>query len=312
MNDLSQLEVFVRVVSDGGFTAAAQTLGVSKSFVSRQISQLEDRLGARLLNRTTRKLVLTDVGAVFFERCQRILEELSDAESAVTDLQTAPRGKLRVAAPMTFGVQYVAPAVAEFLTRHPELSVDLDLSDRRVDLLGEGFDLAVRIGALPDSSLIARKLAETQLCAYASREYLDRRGRPQQPSDLRQHDGLLYAYQNTGAGWRLTGPEGEVFTSVRGRVSANNGEALAIAALAGLGIALLPDFIAAGKPCLGKLERVLPGWADVGAVWALSPHNRHVAAKVRLFVEFLAEQWSEPPWRLTTVRTPKPRERRGA
>ncbi|MBC8068796.1 MAG: LysR family transcriptional regulator [Deltaproteobacteria bacterium] len=296
MHDLAQLEIFVHVVADGGFTSAAHSLGVSKSFVSRQLGALEDRLGARLLNRTTRKLTLTDVGTAFYEQCRRILDELAEAEAAVTNLQTAPRGTLRVAAPMSFGFRYVAPEVSQFLADHDELSIDLDLADRRVDLLDEGFDLAIRIGKLADSSLIARKLGASNLLMVASREYLDRRGRPEHPRELREHDCLLYAYSPTNSSWQLDGEGGSISVPVTGRVSANNGDAIAVAARAGLGIARLPDFIAAPLVHEGAVEQVLPRWTESYGIWAVYPHNRHLSAKVRLFVEFLAERWATPPW----------------
>lgn len=301
MHDLAQLEIFVHVVQDGGFTQAAQSLGVSKSFVSRQLGALEDRLGARLLNRTTRKLTLTDVGAVFYERCKRVLDELSQAELEVSDLQNDPRGTLRLSAPMSFGMRYVAPEISAFLVEHGQLSVDLDLADRRVDLLGEGFDLAIRIGKLADSSLVARKLGSSDVLVIASPEYLDRRGRPTHPRELRDHDCLQYAY-SPGLQWVLEGDEGQVTVAVRGRVAANNGDAIAAAVRSGLGIARLPDFIAAPLLREGAAELVLPKWHDTFGIWAIYPHNRHLSAKVRLFVDFLAERWAEPPWRCAPAR----------
>ncbi len=296
MSELGQLEVFVRVVADGGFTAAAHSLGVSKSFVSRQLGHLEDRLGARLLNRTTRKLTLTDIGGVFYERCRRILDELGDAEGAVTSMQTAPRGTLRVALPMSFGVTYACAALARFVQRYPELNVDMDLSDRRVDLLGEGFDLAIRIGTLPDSSMIARKLATTCLVIVASPAYLDAHGRPTTAEQIREHACLQYAYHPSGNAWRLGDGTREVTVMAQGRITANNGEALREMAIAGHGLVRLPDFIVNTAIAEGALEVVLPQWRDSSAIWAIYPHSRHLSAKVRLFVEFLAEQWATPPW----------------
>ena len=296
MNELAQLEVFVRVVADGGFTAAAASLGVSKSFVSRQLGALEDRLGARLLNRTTRKLTLTDVGSGFYDRCRRILDELTEAEGTVTSLQTSPRGTLRVALPMSFGVEHVTPEIARFLERHPDLHVEMDLSDRRVDLLGEGFDLAIRIGALSDSSMIARKLASSCMVLVASPAYLDAPGRPTRAAELRQHACLQYTYSPTGQSWRFTEGGHEVTVTGEGRVTANNGEALREMAKAGQGIARLPDFIVNASLADGSLERVLPDTSESGTIWAVYPHNRHLSAKVRLFVEFLAGRWASPPW----------------
>lgn len=298
MPDLSQLELFTRVVETGSFTAAAAQLGVSKSFVSRQLGALEDRLGARLLHRTTRKVTLTDVGRVFHQRCARILEELEDAELAVSNLQNHARGTLRISAPMSFGVRYVAPVVASFMRQHPELTVDIDFSDRRVDLVEEGFDVAVRIGRLADSSFVARKLAESQTVIVASEAYLEARGVPRTPYELREHACLRYAYQSGGAQtWQLEGPGGkEVAIHVHGRAISNNGDALLEAAMEGLGIALAPDFLACRALREGRLRRILTDWGWPTRVWAVYPHSRHLSAKVRLFVEHLREVFQGPTW----------------
>jgi DNA-binding transcriptional LysR family regulator len=296
MGNLTQLEIFVLVVETGSFTAAAKALSVSKAHVSKQVRALEDRLGARLLNRTTRKVATTDIGASFYERCRRILDELGDAESAVTDLQTTPRGTLRVTAPGAFGITYVAPAMAQFMVEHDELVVDMCFSDRSIDLLEEGFDLGIRIGRLPDSSLIAKRLAETCTHVCGSPEYFDRHGRPQRPEDLRHHDCLRYAYQNSGQSWRLGGPEGDVSVPVSGRVVANDGDALLAAARLGLGLCFIPDFYVTDDLASGRLERVLTQWATPTPIWAIYPHSRHLSAKVRLFVDYLAERFAEPPW----------------
>lgn len=298
MPDLSQLELFTRVVETGSFTAAATQLGVSKSFVSRQVGALEDRLGARLLNRTTRKVTLTDVGRVFHLRCARILEELEEAELAVSSLQNHARGTLRVSAPMTFGIRYVAPAVAKFLRLHTELIVDIDFSDRRVDLVDEGFDLAIRIGRLADSSFVARKLAESQTVLVASATYLEARGWPQTPADLKQHDCLRYAYQSGGSQtWQLEGPKArEVSVHVQGRALSNNGDALLEAATEGLGIAMVPDFLACKALREERVVRVLPQWGWHTRVWAVYPHSRHLSAKVRLFIEHLRAVFQDVSW----------------
>jgi DNA-binding transcriptional LysR family regulator len=296
MTDLSQIEIFVLVVETGSFTAAARALGVSKAHVSKQVRALEDRLGARLLNRTTRKVAPTDVGAIFHDRCKRVLEELGEAETAVTDLQTAPRGMLRVTAPMAFGLNYVAPALADFLVENAELRVDMRFNDRRVDLLEEGFDLAIRIGDLPDSSLVARRIAQTCTPVCGSDAYLRRRGTPEAPEDLRQHDCLLYAYQASGQSWRLRSDRSEATVPVSGRVVADSGDAIVAAALRGLGLSFVPDFYVAEALAAGKLRRVLPEWSTPTPIWAVYPHSRHLSAKVRLFVEFLAARFETPPW----------------
>jgi DNA-binding transcriptional LysR family regulator len=307
MSDLSQLEVFVRVVDAGSFTAAAEQLGVSKSHVSRQVSALEDRLGARLLNRTTRRVTPTDVGNVFHERCARILEELVDAEAAVTSLQTRPRGLLRLSVPVSFGIRYVAEAVADFMLEHPELEVDVQFSDRVVDLVDDAFDLAVRIGRLADSSMIARKLAASSSHVCASSDYLERHGAPQGPEDLRDHACLLYAYQFTGStSWQLEGSGREVTVHVTGPMVSNNAEAMIAAACRGLGLVFIPDLLLVDEVKAGRLVPVLPGWSAEAAVWAVYPHHRHLSAKVRLFVDALAERFASPPWAGLVDAVPSP------
>jgi DNA-binding transcriptional LysR family regulator len=296
MQDLSQLQIFALVGDTGSFTSAAQALGVSKAHVSKQVRALEDRLGARLLNRTTRKVALTDVGSVFHARCRRILDEVAEAESAVTDLQTTPRGTLRVSVPVSFGVAHIAPALAEFAAIHPDLHVDADFSDRRVDLLEDSFDLAIRIGTLPDSSLVARRLGQTCSYVVGSEDYLRRRGVPATPQDLRAHDCLLYSYQLSGQAWRLSGPAGEVTVPVNGRLLTNNGDAMVEAARCGVGLCFVPDFLVAEEIAKGGLRRVLEEWSGPSPIWAVYPHSRHLSTKVRLFVDHLAQRLDPAPW----------------
>lgn len=305
MSELPQLEIFALVVDAGSFTAAAKQLGVSKAHVSKQIRALEDRLGARLLNRTTRKVATTDIGAIFHERCRRILDEVAEAETAVTDLQTAPRGTLRVTAPMAFGLSYVAPALAKFLADHDDLRVDMSFNDRRVDLVDEGFDLAIRIGDLPDSSLVARRIAQTCTPVCGSEAYLRRRGTPRVPEDLRDHDCLVYAFQASGQAWRLRGPAGEKMVPVSGRVVADSGDAIVAAAREGLGLSFVPDFYVAGDLASGRLRRVLPEWSTPTPIWAVYPHSRHLSAKVRIFVDYLAATFATPPWLVPPDPTPR-------
>lgn len=297
MASLTELEIFVAVVDEGSFTSAAQSLGVSKSHASKQVSALEDRLGAQLLHRTTRSLSLTDAGQAFYDRGVRVLEDLEEAERAVTQLQTTPRGVLRLSVPMTFGTRYVTPLLGEFLIEHPDLTIDLDLSDRKVDLVDEGFDLVLRIGELQDSSLMVRKLAPAQRYCCASPSYLQVHGEPDKPSDLTDHECLQYTYGRLNT-WQFTHPDGdEQFVRVDGRLRANNGEALLEACLDGVGISLLPDFMLTDHLREGRLVRVLNDWTEWQAgVWALYPHNRHLSAKVRHFVDYLVEKFSPAPW----------------
>lgn len=297
MADLSSLELFVKVVDLGSYTAAADAFGVSKSHVSRQVSALEDRLGARLLNRTTRAITLTEAGRMFHERCTEILGQIEDAERAVTSLQTKPRGELRISAPMTFGIRYLAPVIAEFMAHNPELTVDAQLNDRRIDVVEDGFDLAVRIGKLPDSSLIARRIAEVRLFAYASPAYIESHPEISKPEDLRAHECLLYLHGGRGPQtWTFTRGEAQTSVAVTGPMISNNGEVLLEAARTGLGITFGPDFIAAPAVEAGEMVPVLPQWYAPGALWVVYPHRRHVSAKVRAFVDFMAAAFVDPPW----------------
>jgi DNA-binding transcriptional LysR family regulator len=299
MDRLSGMAVFVRVVEEESFSAAARVLGISKSAVSKQVAGLEERLGARLLNRTTRRLALTDAGTAFFERAQRILNDAEEAEAAVSQLSAAPRGVLRVNAPVTFGVQHLGPLLPALMAAYPELAIDLVLNDRFVDLVEEGFDVAVRIGRLSDSSLIARRLAPVRRLLVASPAYIAAHGAPERPEDLRDHACLLYTYLLRGDAWSLTGPDGRAAeVRVTGRLRANNGDVLRSALLGGMGIAYTPSFIVGQDLADGHLVRVLPGWEDTtAAVYAVYPHARLVPPKVRAFVDFLADHFTgSPAW----------------
>lgn len=297
MDSLDEMAVFAGVAEAGGFTAAAAVLGISKSAVSKRVSRLEDRLGARLLNRTTRRLSLTEVGAAFHERCIRILAEVEEAELAVSNLQAKPRGTLRVNAPMSFGVLHVVPALAGFMSRYPELKVDLVLNDRVVDLIEEGFDVAVRIANLPDSSLVARRLASFRRVVCASPDYLRRHGTPVHPRDLRDHNCLNYTYLLTTGGWRFRGPSGPLTVSVSGTLEANNGDALCAAALSGIGVCMLPIFIVDKDLLAGRLQAVLRDFEETGlSIQAVFPHARHLSAKVRAFIDFLAQRFAHSPY----------------
>ncbi|MBW7851513.1 MAG: LysR family transcriptional regulator [Rhodospirillales bacterium] len=298
MDALAGMAVYAKVVEAHGFSAAARELGMSKSAVSKQVAALEARLGARLLNRTTRRLSLTDAGAVFHDRCLRLLADAEEAAAAVGSLQAEPRGLLRVNAPMSFGILHLAPAVPEFAARHPDITVDLTLNDRVVDLVEEGYDVAVRIARLPDSTLVARRLAPSRRLLCASPDYLARHGVPQRPADLKGHNCLLYTSATTRPeDWRFTGPDGEVSVRVSGTLRANNGDVLRAAAVAGLGLALLPSFLAGPDLCAGRLRAVMPDYGDDGgAVYAVYPGGRYLSAKVRAFVDFLAARFGPRPY----------------
>ncbi|MEM8740324.1 MAG: LysR family transcriptional regulator [Pseudomonadota bacterium] len=294
MDRLTEMEAFLRVVEQGGFTEAAKKMGLSKSAVSKHISALESRLGARLLNRTTRRVNPTEIGLAYYDRATRVLSQAVEADAMVSSMQATPRGELRVSAPVSFGVRRMGPIVSAFLHQHAEVSVHLVLDDRFVELVAEGFDMAIRIGRLEDSSLRARKLAETQMMMIASAEYLDRVGRPTSIDALSEHMLLHYSNMSTGNFWRLrsaTGAERDV--RVGGRLSANNGDVLLAAARMGLGIAMVPCFFFDGGAlgdCEG-FEQVLPDLPpQTVGVYAVYPPGRFVQPKLRAFIDFLAAE----------------------
>lgn len=297
MARLDEMEVFAEVVESEGFSAAARRLGISKSAVSKQIGRLEDRLGVRLLNRTTRRLSLTEAGNTFYAACRRVLDEAETAEQAVSDLAAAPRGLLKLNAPMSFGFLHLSSAIPAFHARYPQITVEAAMNDRFVDLVEEGYDIALRIGDLRDSSLIARRLAPSRAALCASPDYLERRGRPERPEDLASHDCLLYANTENPREWTVTGPGGRQSVAVEGPLIANNGDVLCGAALGGMGITRLPTFIVGPHLRDGRLEVVLPGFPlpDQG-IHAVYPHNRNLSVKVRVFVDFLAQRFGPQPY----------------
>ncbi len=299
MDRLQSMEAFVKVVEQGSFARAAGVLGMSRAMVSKHVAALENHLGVRLLHRTTRRLNLTEVGRAYFDRSREILAQLAEAEETASALQSAPRGTLRVNCSTGFGVRYLAPALAAFQTQYPELQVDLNLSDRLVDIVEDGFDLVIRIGNLQDSSLIARRLAPSRLVLCASPAYLAARGTPAHPDELPAHNFLSYAYASTRDDVTLIAADGRrVTTHLSGNLMANNGDALLAAALAGQGIIVLPTFFVGTEIADGALKVLMPDWQlPQLTIHAVYPVNRHLAAKVRLFVDFLAERFrGEPPW----------------
>ena len=297
MENLADIAVFVRVVERGSFTVAAGDLRLSRAVVSKYLSRLEERLGARLLNRTTRRLSLTEAGAALFEASRGALERIEEAEAAVAQLQSEPRGRLRVSAPMSFGILHLGPALAEFARRYPRLTLDVHLDDRYVNLVEEGVDVAVRIGILTDSSLVARKLATTRAVACASPGYLAEHGEPETPEDLANHNCLIYSYLSTANIWRFTAPDGrEIPVAVNGTFRINNGMVLAEAAVAGHGILVSPSFYVAELLRSGRLKRILERYRskELG-IHAVYPQRGHVPPKVRAFVDFLAQRFGRKP-----------------
>jgi DNA-binding transcriptional LysR family regulator len=297
MDTLEDIAVFVRVVERGSFTLAAEDLGLSRAVVSKYLSRLEDRLGARLLHRTTRRLSLTEAGAALFEASRGALERIEEAEAAVARFQSAPRGRLRVSAPMSFGILHLGPALPEFARAHPGVSLDVRLDDRFVNLVEEGIDVAVRIGVLTDSSLVARKLGITRSIACASPAYLAEHGEPETPEDLAAHDCLVYSYLSTANVWRFTAPDGrEVPVAVAGRLRVNNGIVLADAAVADYGIVMTPSFYVGPLIRAGKLQRILARYRlpELG-IYAVYPQTAHVPPKVRAFIDFLVKRFGRKP-----------------
>jgi DNA-binding transcriptional LysR family regulator len=288
----------VAVAECGSFSKAAERLHSSKSVVSRQVGALETALGARLLHRTTRALTLTEAGRSYLERAIRILADLAEANASIGQLQTAPRGRLRVNAPMSFGFLHLAPALPEFLTRYPDVAVELTMNDRFVDLVDEGFDVAVRIGKLDDSSLVARRLAPMRRAVCAAPAYLQKRGTPMSPDDLKAHECLCYTNLGLSQEWRFVRPDGRPWpVEVHGRLHANNGDALRAAALRGFGLAVLPSFLVGGDVRSGALVSLLePFMPQDSAVYAVYPHARHLSPKVRAFVDFVAERFGPDPY----------------
>lgn len=297
MDSLTDVAVFVRVVERGSFTLAAADLGLSRAVVSKYLTRLEERLGARLLHRTTRRLSLTEPGAALFEASRGALERIEEAEAAVAQLQAEPRGRLRVSAPMSFGILHLGPAIADFARDHPRVNLDIRLDDRFVNLVEEGIDVAVRIGNLTDSSLVARKLAVTRAVACASPAYLEQFGEPETPEDLATHNCLIYSYLSNANVWRFVAPDGrEIPVAVNGRFRINNGIVLAEAAIAGHGILMSPTFYVAPLLRSGRLKRILARYkAKELGIHAVYPQRAHVPPKVRVFVDYLAQRFGRKP-----------------
>jgi len=298
MDRLEEMRTFAGVVEAGSITGAADRLGIAKSAVSRRLADLEERLSVQLFRRTTRRLDLTDTGRSFYERCLRILADVDEAELAVSQQHGDLRGRLRVAVPLSFGLNHLGPAIDAFLQTHPGIEFDLDLNDRQVDLLAEGFDLAVRIAELEDSSLIARRLAPVRHVVCASPAYLAAQGTPRTPAELAEHGCLIYANAPNPGVWAYTdstGRQGSV--QVRARLRANNGDCLRQAAEDGHGIVLEPSFILYRSIEERKLIPILTEfqWPTIYA-HAVYPRTRHLSRRVRAFVDFLAERFAGLPY----------------
>jgi DNA-binding transcriptional LysR family regulator len=308
MDRMTSMATFVKVVESGGFSAAARALGISPSMVTTHVRALEERLAVRLLNRSTRKVSLTEAGHAYYERCLQILTDVEEAERIAEALQSTPRGTLRLNTSVAIP-PFLAPVIAEFVSLYPEVSVNLAMTDRMIDLVEEGFDLAVRNMSVPDSSLIARCVATYRLVVCGSPGYLAARGSPREPADLVHHNCLIYSHSAWGSQWRFAGPDGEQSVAVAGNLQANSDNALRLAAVHGQGLALAPSFLLIDEIKSGRLVPVLTEFLQTDhAINAIYPHRRHLSAKVRSFIDLLARRFrDDPAWadlsrsRLTTT-----------
>jgi len=292
MDTIDGMRTFITVVSQGSFSAAAERLGMSPQLVSKYVGQLEERFGVQLLNRTTRSLNLTEDGQALYDRGTTLLEDFEALEGTIKARDGRPKGKLAVSAPVTFGESYLTRAIVDFGKEHSEVSVDLRLTDRVVNLVDEGFDVALRIGNLEDSSLIARRLGRVQLLPCASPAYLLENGFPNNPSELSHHECVVDLNQRTPYRWSYQREGGEhTSVTVSGRIAVNSARAAGHMAISGVGIALCPDFAVSDDILEGRLEVLFENYNfSTRGIYAVYPHNRHLAVKVRVFVDFLAEQ----------------------
>jgi DNA-binding transcriptional LysR family regulator len=298
MDKLESLRVFTKVVQQGGFSAAAREMRLSRSAISKAILDLETSLGVQLLVRTTRSASPTESGFTYYQQAVAILAEVEEADAMVSRLNSEPRGLLRINAPMSFGTLHLGPALAEFMDKYPELKIQLVLSDQQIDPVQEGFDITLRITDPPSSSLIARKIAPARRVICAAPLYLQRRGPPQHPRDLRQHHCLTYGHLATGNQWKLTGPDGDHWIHVPWTLCANNAEVLRDVAVKGGGLALLPTFIAGPELRTGALAPVLSDYRPPElSIFAVYPQTRHLSVKARAFIDFLLAYFAgKPRW----------------
>ena len=290
---IEDLRIYVAVIQAGNFTAAAEQLLLSKQYVSRRIAALEESLGARLLNRNTRKLSVTDNGQLFAQHAQRILDDVQEAQLAVSGRRQVLQGSFRLSVPMSFGISHLSPFIAEFLRLHPGLQFQVELADRHVDMVGEGFDMAIRIGTLPDSTLIAKRLGEFRRVICASPAYIQAAGAPREPEDLLNYACLRYGRESQ-TGWELFQGDARKAITVQGPMVSNNGEMLRDAAVAGLGLILLPEFIVAPALASGELVTVLEAWQPTALhLNALYPQHRQRSEVNRVFMAFLQEKLAQ-------------------
>ncbi|ENO13873.1 LysR family transcriptional regulator [Marinobacter nanhaiticus D15-8W] len=289
---LEDLRLFTNTIDSGSFTAAAERLGLSKQYVSRRMTMLEDELGVRLLDRTTRQTNPTDIGMTLYARAIRILDDVDETKELVSSQSYTARGTLRISAPMTFGTMYLGEILPTFLEQHPLVHLELDLNDRPVDIVGEGYDMAIRSGQLADSTLVARRLMDVDMVACASPDYLNEHPAPAAPHQLKEYDCLLYGH-GSSMDWVFDENDSPLQITVKGPLRANNGEVLRDLAIAGRGIAYLPDFIVSGAVSSGQLMPILRQYSpSASAVYAVYPKHRQSSRLVQLFVEFLIDHFA--------------------
>ena len=299
MDRFLEMQTFNAVVDAGSFVRAADALNMSKAAVSRYVVELESRLGVRLLHRTTRRLSLTDEGLLFHSRSKELLAELAQAEDEITSRSDAASGVLRINAPFTFGILHLAPLWGEFRSLHPKVTLDVTLADRLVDLVEEGYDVAIRIATLDSSTLVSRKLATTRMVLCASPTYLERHGTPQHPGDLAGHEIISYSYWSTKDEWRFDGPRGPVSVKTTPCIHTNNGDTCRAAALMHQGVILQPTFLVGRDLADGSLVELMPEYRSIElGIYAVYPTRQHVSAKVRVLIEFLAARLAGrgPSW----------------
>lgn len=298
MDKFLEMKTFAAVVDGGSFVQAADALNISKPAVSRHVADLEMRLGVRLLHRTTRKLSLTEEGRLFYERCKAVLVDVEVAEEEITAKSIAVKGLIKVNVPVSFGLWELAPLWPDFMTKYPDVALDITLADRIVDLVEEGYDLAVRIARLPNSSLVSRKLASTRMVLCASPGYLRQHGKPKHPSELTEHPVLAYSLLATGDQWDFQGPEGKVSVTVKPVMRTNSGDTCIAAARKGKGVILQPSFMVSADLQGGALVELMPTYRSIEfGIFAVYPTRQHVSPKVRAMIDFLEKAMKGVSWR---------------
>ncbi len=297
MDKFKEMQAFVAVAESGSFVNAADALETSKAAVSRYVAQLEERLGVRLMNRTTRRQSLTDEGHAFLVHCRETLALIDDAEQEIQNKRSSPTGLIRINAPLTFGILHLAPLWGKFMALYPQVELEVTLSDRIVDLVDEGYDIAVRIASLPSSTLISRKLTSTSLVVCASPKYLKGKAKLAHPSDLKNHSVISYSYLATGDEWVFDGPDGQVRVKTKPRIHTNNGDTCRSAALAHQGIVLQPTFLVGPDIHKGDLVALLPDFKTIElGIYAVYPSRKLVAPRIRALVDFLVKEFERVDW----------------